>query len=94
MVVYPNRLSMALNIKNNETCELAREVAEMTDDTMTGAITIALRQRRDQLKRERGREALLREIRAISERCSKLVEPGFTSADIDDLLYDESGAPK
>ncbi|MXX93618.1 MAG: PSK operon transcription factor [Chloroflexi bacterium] len=85
---------MALNIKNQETCDLAREVAQMTDDTMTGAITIALRQRRDQLKRERGREALLRDIRAIAERCSKLVEPGFTSADIDDLLYDEYGIPK
>ncbi|MYF78970.1 MAG: protein transcription factor, partial [Chloroflexi bacterium] len=34
---------MALNIKNQETCDLAREVAQMTDDTMTGAITIALR---------------------------------------------------
>lgn len=85
---------MALNIKNEETCDLAREVAEMTDDTMTGAITIALRQRRDQLKRERDRDALLRDIRAIADRCSKLMEPGFNSADIDDLLYDESGAPK
>ena len=85
---------MALNIKNKETCDLAREVAEMTDDTMTGAITTALKQRRDQLKRERDREALLRDIRAIADRCSKLVTPGFTSADIDDLLYDEHGLPK
>ncbi len=85
---------MALNIKNKETCDLAREVAEMTDDTMTGAITTALKKRRDQLKRERDRGALLREIRAIADRCSKLVEPGFTSANIDDLLYDEHGLPK
>ncbi len=40
------------------------------------------------------RETLLREIRAIADRCSKLVEPGFSSAEIDDLLYDEHGLPK
>ena len=85
---------MALNIKNQETCDLARELAELTDDTMTGAITNVLRERVEQIKRERDREALLRDIRAIRDRCSKLFEPGFTSADIDDLLYDEHGLPK
>ena len=44
IAVYPFRNQMALRIKNNETCELARELAELTDDTMTGAITIALRE--------------------------------------------------
>ena len=34
---------MALNIKNKETCDLARELAELTNDTMTGAITKVLR---------------------------------------------------
>lgn len=85
---------MALNIKNQETCDLARELAELTDDTMTGAITNVLRARVEQIKRERNREQLLRDISAIQERVAKLVEPGFTSADIDDLLYDEHGLPK
>ena len=56
---------MALNIKNNETCELARELAELTDDTMTGAITVALRERLEFVKRQRDRDRLLRDIRAI-----------------------------
>ena len=36
---------MSLNIKNKETCNLARELAKLTGETMTGAITIALRER-------------------------------------------------
>ena len=41
---------MSLNIKNEETCRLARELAELTGETITGAITVALRER---LERER-----------------------------------------
>ena len=36
---------MALTIKNEETCGLARELAELTGETMTGAVTAALRER-------------------------------------------------
>ena len=36
---------MSLNIKNEETCRLAGELARLTGATMTGAITVALRDR-------------------------------------------------
>ena len=36
---------MSLNIKNEETCRLAGELAQLTNETMTGAITVALRER-------------------------------------------------
>ena len=62
---------MALNIKNEKTCELARELADLTDDTMTGAITIALRERVEQIRRERNRDELLRKISAIQDRVAK-----------------------
>ena len=42
---------MSLNVKNEETCQLARELAELTGETMTGAITVALRQRLEREKR-------------------------------------------
>ena len=35
---------MSLNIKNDETCWLAGELARLTGETMTGAITVALRE--------------------------------------------------
>ena len=41
---------MALNIKNREAEELAAEVAALAGETKTGAITVALRERRDRLR--------------------------------------------
>jgi antitoxin VapB len=41
---------MPLNIKDAETERLAREVAAMTGDSKTGAIRIALRERRQRLE--------------------------------------------
>ena len=85
---------MAINIKNEKTCDLAREVAEMTDDTMTGAITIALEKRREQLNRERDRDELRKDLRAIVERCAAKLGPGPSSTEHGDFLYDEYGLPK
>ncbi len=85
---------MALNIKNQETCDLAREVAEMTDDTMTSAITIALKQRREQLKRERDRDELRKDLRTIAKRCAAKLGPGPSAIEHGDFLYDEYGLPK
>ncbi|MDE0150319.1 MAG: type II toxin-antitoxin system VapB family antitoxin [Rhodospirillaceae bacterium] len=85
---------MGLNIKNEETCALARELADLTGETMTGAITAALSERLEREKRERDKEALLRDVRAIAERCAALMGPGPSSTEIGDLLYDERGLPK
>ena len=48
---------MSLNIKNEETCRLASELAQLTGETMTGAITVALRERLEREKRERDAES-------------------------------------
>lgn len=85
---------MALNIKDEETCRLAGELARLTGDTMTGAITIALRER---LARERHALSLddrLRRMRTIAERCARLLGPGLPAAEHGDLLHDERGLPR
>ena len=51
---------MSLNIKNEETCRLAGELAHLTGETMTGAITVALRERLEREGRQRGVDARLR----------------------------------
>ncbi len=84
---------MALNIKNEKTCELARELAELTGDTMTGAITIALRERVEQIKRERDREAILREVRAIRDSVAKKLKDGPSVEEIIEGMYGEFGEP-
>ena len=85
---------MSLNIKNEETCRLAAELAELTGETKTGAITAALRERLERERRARDKEALLRDIRAIAERCAKHLGPGPSAIEHGDFLYDERGLPK
>ena len=85
---------MGLNIKNEETCRLAGELARLTGTTKTGAITLALRERLDRESKRRGMEARLRTMRRSAERCAALAGPGASSGQHGDLLYDEQGLPK
>ena len=85
---------MSLNIKNDETCRLARELAELTGESMTGAITVALRERLEREKHARSVEARLKKIRAIAKRCARDLRPGPSAVEHGDLLYDERGLPK
>ena len=82
---------MSLNIKNEETCRLARELADLTGETMTGAITVALRER---LERQREIAERLKRMRAISKRAAKLLRPGPSAVEHGDFLYDENGLPR
>ena len=85
---------MSLNIKNEETCRLARELANLTGETMTGAITLALEERLERERRERSVEARLRNMRAIANRCAKSLRDGPSAVEHGDFLYDERGLPK
>ena len=61
---------------------------------MTGAITIALRERLERERRERSAETRIRRLRAIRKRCARLLKAGGPSAiEHGDLLYDENGLP-
>ena len=85
---------MGLNIKNEEPCRLASELARLMGEIKTGAITQALRERLERESRLRGTAARLREMRAIAERCAALVGPGVSSAEHGDHLYNEQGLPR
>ena len=84
---------MSLNIKNEQTHQLARELAQLTGETMTGAITIALREKLDRERRERSAEARIQKLRAIRKRCRRLLKDGPSAVEHGDFLYDESGLP-
>ena len=85
---------MGLNIKNEETCLLACQLARLTGETKTGAITVALRERLAREQRRRSAEARAGELRAIAEHCASLMGPGPSAVEHGDLLYDERGLPK
>lgn len=91
---YHKRISISLNIKNEETCRLASELAGITGEAMTGAITVALQERLERALRSRSVEARMQAIEAIAHRCSKLLRDGPSAVEHGDYLYDEHGAPK
>ena len=86
---------MALNIKNEETHRLARELAKRNGETVTMAVTIALKERLERLdetpKRKNRFEALM--------KYSEMAAPFFKDAPsgnelINDLYDEETGLPK
>ncbi len=85
---------MSLNIKNEETCRLAAELARLTGETKTGAVTAALRERLERERRARDIEERRRAIRAIAERFAKHMGPGPSAVEHGDFLYDEKGLPR
>ena len=83
---------MSLNIKNREAHELAAELAHLTGESMTKAVTQALRERLDREQRRRDKEALVRELLAIARRCAAY--PRRDCRSLEDFLYDERGLPR
>ena len=85
---------MSLDIKNEETCRLAGELARLTGETMTGAITVALRDRLEREKRLRNADTLAAKLHAIGQRCAARMGPGPSAVEHGDYLHDERGLPK
>ena len=83
---------MALNIRNAETERLAETLARLTGETKTLAVTVALRDRLERLRRDRSGRSLAQELEEIARHCSSL--PVLDSRDPDEILgYDEIGLP-
>ena len=84
---------MALNIKSAETDRLARELAGLTGESITEAVTRALELRLEQERRERDvlrRERLKAALDEIRARVSKL--PVLDARSDDEILgYNEFG---
>jgi len=86
---------MSLNIKNEEADRLARELAELTGESVTAAVTEALRERLAREQRQRRRKGMSERLLAIGADCARRLGEPWRSLDIDELLYDEkTGLPK
>jgi len=84
---------MAMNIKNEQAQRLAKELADLTGESMTGAITEALRERLDRVRAERG-AGLADRLLWIGKDCAAHLREPFRSVDHGELLYDERGLPR
>ena len=86
---------MALNIRNDQTEKLAADLAALTGETKTEAVTIALRDRLDRVRRQKRKRSLADEIGEIALHFSSLPRlDSRTTKEIQDDLYDEHGLPK
>ena len=84
---------MPLSIKAPEADRLARQLAATTGETITVAITIAMRERleREERKRE-SKQQLIADLMAIADHCASL--PVLDSRSEDEIMgWDENGLP-
>lgn len=85
-----------MNIKNDEAISLARQLATATGESLTHAVTVAVRERLARVQSDQDdmvadRVARLRRI--ARDASQRWVEP-YRSTDHGDLLYDEAGVPR
>ena len=97
-MIHSNDLStredtMALNIRNRDTEQLAAALAALTGETKTEAVRRALEERLERTRRTRGHKRLVDEINEIADHCSSL--PVLDARSADEILgYDEIGLPR
>ncbi len=84
---------MAMNIKNEETQKLTHELSELTGESMTAAVTEAVRERLERIRSEHGTGLADRLIR-IGKDCAAHLQEPYRSMDHGKLLYDEKGLPR
>jgi len=84
---------MSLNIKNEETHRLAQELAHLTGESMTTAVSEAIRERLERVRGAR-KQGLAERLLAIGRDCAAHLKEPYKSMDPDELLYDEKGLPK
>jgi antitoxin VapB len=81
-----------LNIKDPEAHKLAQALAKETGETLTAAVTQAIRERLETVRRHRKRDKTLAALIEIGNRGPEI----FTGPPVDhaEILYDENGLPK
>lgn len=84
---------MAMNIKNEETEKLVNELATLTGESLTGAITTAVREKLDRVKSNK-RSSLAERLDRIAKEAAPLFKEPYRTIDHGEMLYDEKGLPK
>ncbi len=84
---------MSLNIKNEEIYILVKQLAGLTGESQTTAVTIAVQERLNRLQQHK-RGSLSKRLMAIGRDAAPRFKEPFKSTEIGDLLYDENGLPK
>jgi antitoxin VapB len=84
---------MALNIKNEEAYRLVQALANETGETLTEAVTVAVRERLEALQRKHRRQEVVRSVRDVQDFVRSL--PDLDRRSPEEILgYDEFGLPR
>jgi antitoxin VapB len=84
---------MSLNIKDEETHTLVRELAELTGESLTAAVKTSVKERLER-RRSHGKEGLAEWLDEITKHTAEALKDLPPSDKIGDLLFDkETGLP-
>ena len=81
---------MGMNIKNEEAHRLATQVASIYDETITEAVTVALRER---LAKAMTQDRL-EKLRILAQEIAVQMPKAMTRESVDSMLYNELGLPR
>lgn len=84
---------MSLNIKNEKTHRLVRELARATGESMTAAVDKAVQERLERVRRNK-KGNLAERLLQIGRECAAHMKEPYLSIDHGEMLYDEKGLPK
>ena len=85
---------MALSLKDAETDRLAREVAQLTGESLTQAVRTALAERLERERRKRGEmKGLAQRLDELAKECAALPDDDTRTPD-EIIGYDEYGVPR
>ena len=82
---------MHLNIKNDEAHKLATELAKLTGESLTSAVTLALRECLARERRRRRTDSIVARLMKIGSKYAALPDTGGSPDEI--LGYDDHGLP-
>ena len=85
---------MGLNIKNEETYRLIRELSELTGESMTAAVTVAVRDRLARVRQDEPHGGMAERLHEIGAEMRARLPPDFAAGDPTDALYDRNGIPR
>ena len=76
---------MSMNIKNKETYRLTKQLSELTGESLTTAVTEAVRERLDRVRREHGVD-LADRLLLIGRDCAAHLKEPFRTIDHEGML--------
>ena len=86
---------VSLNIKDEETHQLTRKLAQLTGESLTLAVKVAVKERLERQQNAARKESRMEWLNRITAETAAIMNDGRTSKQLMDELYDdETGLPK